>query len=388
MSNHTTLNLLFVIDNLYLGGAQRQIVNLATGLAKKGYKIDFFCYSAGSQLENLLKSAGIRVFWSIKNSRFSANVFKELRNIIKKNNYDLVLSYLTTPNFYATFVTQFLIFPHIPVVVSERRVDLPGGANLVEKLSRQIYRFSSYVITNSYSQQSILISTFPWLNNKISTIYNGIDLEKFSPAIKKKHNYPIKIIAIASVVAHKNVQCLVQAMKILQKQDLQLPEVYWVGRNTIQGEDQSFFDHINQQIRESGIDKNWHWLDFRPDIVELLNTHDVLVHPSIVEGLPNVVCEALSCGCPVIVSDTLDHVNLVQNGESGYLFNPHDPKDLAKKIQLFIDLSEPERQEMGMHGRNFAVNSLSLERLVNDYENVIFKILDNSTAKHDFRKIE
>jgi glycosyltransferase involved in cell wall biosynthesis len=70
----------------------------------------------------------------------------------------------------------------------------------------------------------------------------------------------------------------------------------------------------------------------------------------------------------VIVSNVLDHPRLVQNGISGYLFDPQDPYDLARCIKRLHDMSADERHEMGRQGRRFAEQHLSLERLCHDYE--------------------
>ena len=93
------------------------------------------------------------------------------------------------------------------------------------------------------------------------------------------------------------------------------------------------------------------------------------------EGLPNVVCEALACARPVIVSDTLDHVNLVQDGISGLRFDPAQPADLAEKILKMMRLTPAERLEMGKSGRKFAEEHLSQALLVDHYEQLFLSLL-------------
>ncbi len=56
--------------------------------------------------------------------------------------------------------------------------------------------------------------------------------------------------------------------------------------------------------------------------------------PSYFEGLPNAACEAISCGLPLIISDVCDNKILVDK-LNGYLFDPYNPKDIAKKIISF-----------------------------------------------------
>jgi glycosyltransferase involved in cell wall biosynthesis len=132
---------------------------------------------------------------------------------------------------------------------------------------------------------------------------------------------------------------------------------------------------MEQAICRNGLRAQWRWLGQRDDVVDLLHEHDLLVHPSYVEGLPNVVCEALACGCPVIVSDTLDHPRLVEDGVSGFVFDWHEPADLAAKIRQFQTLPETSKAEMGRRARQYAEHSLSLQRYVDDFEGMMSSLL-------------
>jgi glycosyltransferase involved in cell wall biosynthesis len=144
----------------------------------------------------------------------------------------------------------------------------------------------------------------------------------------------------------------------------------------MKGDRLMYLNEMKQAIERYGLGEQWQWLNQRSDIVNQLHHHDVLVHPSFGEGLPNVVCEALACARPVIVSDTLDHNRLVSNGESGYLFDYQDPSDLAEKIKMFIRLTPDERRKMGQCGREFAEEHLSLERFVDEYERLFLGLLN------------
>jgi glycosyltransferase involved in cell wall biosynthesis len=183
------------------------------------------------------------------------------------------------------------------------------------------------------------------------------------------------MLTIASVSPYKNGLCLVEALGILRQQYNLSPCVTWIGQRVMSGERLEYLMMMELRIAEYGLEQQWQWLDQRSDIVCQLHQHDVLVHPSYGEGLPNVVCEALACARPVIVSDTLDHPRLVQHNISGYLFNCRDPSDLAQKIVMFDNLSTEERTQMGQHGRAFAEERLSLDRFVDEYERLFQAVL-------------
>ena len=169
--------------------------------------------------------------------------------------------------------------------------------------------------------------------------------------------------------------CLVEALNILHQRDGLAPLVDWIGQLVLMGDRLEYLNLMKQSLSKYGLDHQWQWLNQRSDIVEQMHSHDVLVHPSFGEGLPNVVCEALACGRPVLLSDTLDHRNLVQNGESGYLFDYQNPTELADKLIQFMNLPIAERHKMGLTGRNFAEAHLSNERLTDDYEKLFLKVL-------------
>lgn len=359
--------LLFVIDNLSTGGAQRQMVNLAIGLQACGYQVEFFCYAEGDLLAKPLYAAGIPIHWHIKTSRYSVDVIQALRKLIRENHYDLVLAFLTTPGFYA-IVSGRLSARNLPVVVSERFTDLPGRVTRRDRMTRELYRFANWITANSYHQRDTLAAKYPNLKDKLSTIYNGYDLRTFSPPEQEPLNDPLRILTIASVSPYKNGLCLVEALHILREKYHLAPQVDWIGQRLRLGERLDYLNAMDSKIAEYGLTAQWHWLDQREDIVDQMQQHDLLVHPSFGEGLPNVVCEALACGRPVIVSNVLDHARLVQDGVSGYLFNVDQPAQLAEKIAQFSALGAGERRAMGQSGRQFAEKNLSLSRFVDDYD--------------------
>lgn len=375
MTTSKPLKFLFVIDNLSTGGAQRQMVTLALGLFNRGYQVEIFCYAPGNLLAKPLEEAGIPIHWHLKSSRFSVDVIVNLRKLIDRGRFDLVLAFLTTPNLYAILAGRMLNPHKVPVIVSERFCDLPGSVGTLEKFSRQFYRLATRVVTNSHHQRMNFMNKYPWLKNRVSTIYNGYDLEFFSPAPQEPDNHPLKLLSIASVSPYKNGLCLVEALHILSRRDGLRPDVDWIGQLVMKGKRLQYLNEMKQAITKYGLDQQWRWLNQRSDIVEQLHRHDVLVHPSFGEGLPNVVCEALACARPVILSNTLDHARLVEDGKSGFLFDHKNPPDLADKIKTFIELPLKERRRMGQFGRSFAESHFSRERLTDDYEKLFLEVL-------------
>jgi GalNAc-alpha-(1->4)-GalNAc-alpha-(1->3)-diNAcBac-PP-undecaprenol alpha-1,4-N-acetyl-D-galactosaminyltransferase len=371
------MRLLFVIDCLGSGGAQRQMVNLSLGLRQRSHTVEFFVYyPEKDHFSPVLKEAGIQIHMAKKSSRFSLSTIIALRNLIRRGHYDLILSFLPTPNFY-TLLAGFSIWQHPPLVVSERSSDLGKKIFWTDRLARSLYRVANHIVVNSHHQREFLAQKYPYMRRKLSTIYNGYDLAVFAPK-----NSPLmvadsilRVLVIASISPQKNGLCLVQALSMLSGSYGIPVSVSWAGAQVASVEALSYRELMDCEINKYGLAAQWQWLGQRTDIVDLITQHDIVVHPSYIEGLPNAVCEALACGCPVLVTDALDHRFLVRDDVTGFLFDGQDPADLAEKIYHYASLPKNTRVKMGWSARRFAEQQLSLDRYAQEYESLILNCL-------------
>ncbi len=98
---------------------------------------------------------------------------------------------------------------------------------------------------------------------------------------------------------------------------------------------------------------------------------DVFCLPSFYEGFPNVICEAMACGKPVLASSVCDNTYLIEDGINGFLFNPFDSNSIAKAIKSLIELSQNERLEMGKRSRQIVENKTSQTKFLQKYIKLI-----------------
>lgn len=369
------MKLLFIIDNLGSGGAQRQMVTLARGLKARGHHVDFFVYYPQDHYRSLLDEADIPVHLHLKSSRFSVAPLFALRRFISQHHYDLVLSFLDTPNFYSEIARIGL--GKTKLVVSERFMYPPGPLPIKLRLLQEFHRMADAITVNSHHQRQRMVQEFPWMSGKVQTIYNGVDLERFTPdqAREGRSNSSLDLIAIGSITAKKNMLHLGKALTICRDRYNMKPIVRWVGKQESSEPGRRTFAEIIEFLQSNNLSEQWEWLGERSDITDLLRQHDTLIHPSFYEGLPNVVCEALACGLPVLASNVCDHPSLVEEGVRGFLFDPHSPGSIAAAVNNFYLTSDEKRREMSEASRTFADTNLSAASFTDNYEKLFFSLV-------------
>lgn len=362
------MKILCVIDSLGSGGAQRQMVNLATGLKAKGHDVEMFIYHP--QLDffrSIVQKAGIIINEVHGVSGFSLKVIGKLTKILNQRKYDALISFLPSPNIY-TIIGKILSRTHPLVIVGERASKASDPSLIRSLLQRLIYIKATRVVANSYNHAKFLSNYF-WLKKKVSTIYNGYIL---SNNFIEKDLYNINIpniLVVGRIEAGKNGVRLIKALNLFFLRNGYALNVKWAGRQEQDHESLSVRAEMNELIvSNTYLQTSWKWIGERFDISELFAESDALIHVSLFEGLPNVVCEAFIAARPVIVSAVCDHPLLVEEGVRGHLCDPLSHESICEAIERFVSLPLEERQTMGRNARQYAEKNLTLARMVDQYE--------------------
>src|SRR5690606_28808945 len=193
---------------------------------------------------------------------------------------------------------------------------------------RLMHAFADHLVANSKSHGEWL-STWPWLRNKVSVVYNGVDTGEFAswPKARSQSVEEFQLLGIGRVGPEKGLEVVIRGLDIFHRNAGFTPRIYWAGRRDLSPTGLKHWAKLESMLEaHPHVAKQWKWLGERRDIPELLNGAHALVHPSYFEGLPNAICEALAAGCPVIASDVCDHPVLVKEGCPGFLFDPGKPE--------------------------------------------------------------
>jgi glycosyltransferase involved in cell wall biosynthesis len=185
-------------------------------------------------------------------------------------------------------------------------------------------------------------------------IRNGVDLNKFSSRRHPERGY---ILAVGSLLPVKRWDRLIRAVASLNEKGIRI-EVLHAGSGPLREE-------LEAMVRELRVEHVFRFLGSRHDIESLLAGATFLVHTSEVEGLPNVVLEAMACGRAVVATDAGDVPYLIDDGKTGFVVPREDETALADHMAILLADRELSCR-MGEAGRTKAEREFNLERLISE----------------------
>ena len=359
------------------------MVTLAIELAARGHTVEFFIYyPARDHFRIALERVGIVVHQSAKRHRYDLQIPLKLRRVLTRGRFDVSVSFLDTPNVYnlvANIGTSTL------TVVSDGTAIPDGPLRFGKKVRYAMYQQADHVVVNSHHQHERMGLEVPRLKPKIHRISNGVNVDIFRPAEDRRPKSATgrnAILAVGSIQVGKNFLGLIEGLRAYRDEFGTPPLIRWAGREPTEPEDIDAYQHARVALRRYELEDSWEWLGIRGDIPELLSAHDAFIHPSLFEGLPNAVCEALATGTPVLVSDVCDHALLVEDGVRGFLFDPSNPQEISRAIRRFVTSTATQKVTMARNARAFAESMLSVRASADSYEALFAKPISSGKGSY------
>jgi len=256
------------------------------------------------------------------------------------------------------------------LLVSERAVI--QNISVSHRIKFYLYKWADFIVSNAQTQTNLIDDNFKHLHSKTITIRNFVETDYFVPPTTKinSNNKVIRMLVVGRIAKQKNILRFMRAVNDVLKTGIKL-EVKWFGNVSV-GQ-QTYSNEVRSAFETYNFDGAFEFYPATNNILKEYQTCDVFCLPSLYEGFPNVVCEAMSCGKPVLCSDVDDNSFVVHHQENGLLFDPTSVEDMACKIRDFCLLSQKERANMGHRSREIALIDFSGESFVNKYIELIDK---------------
>jgi glycosyltransferase involved in cell wall biosynthesis len=362
------MKLLFVIDSLGSGGAQRLFVNIVNGLST-WHKSTVFLYNAESDFFKSDLSPVIPVHRLKRRARsgFSFEVVRNLKHLM--DDAEVVISFLPTANIYCSIVGILSRQPkHIACEMSVVNETESRFRRLLANLANYCSR---HVICNSFAQAGY-VRELPYMANKVSSIWNGCADLPF--ALRPPRDIrSLSIVVIGRVAYPKNGVRLLQALQIFFERNGFVPLVKWVGRDDSDERarmmKQQMLDFLH---KHPAVSERFRFVGEISNIGALYADSDALILPSIYEGVPVVICEAMLSGCPVVATNVADNEMILgSNEERGFMCNPLSPLDICLAIERRSSMSAEALERMTRDARSFAEENFLVPKMVDGYRHVI-----------------
>jgi glycosyltransferase involved in cell wall biosynthesis len=342
-----------------VGGIPYVVEALSKTLVKAGHKVSVYTSNVpkSKRRENANGVEIFRLFCPliILNNPVLPGLFSKM---LLGERFDVVHIH-GYPHLSSNSVTLCRAFRNYPLVLTSHGalLNYKGVKGVCEtiyhkSLGKWMLRTVDKVIALSPSQAAILVSlgADP---DKIVTIPNGIELDRVNPKADTKafrDNYGLgkqRVILFAgSLLPRKGVDCLIRAMKYVKTRSLLLV----VGGELI-GHG-GYKQTLERVVEENGLENEVLFVGplGREELAHAYLTADLFVLPSLAEGLPLVVLEAMAYGKCVIATDIPGNADVIKHGENGSLFQPGNSLELAERIDFLLG-NEAELRRLGANAR-------------------------------------
>ena len=362
------MRILFLIDNLRPGGAQKALLAIATALKTAGSEPAVWCLGGTSSIEGEFAAAGVPVLGRHASAWRTLCQPLTLVRYLKREKVDLLQTFLFHADVtgrIAGRIARGWRRRNRPCVVSSVRASNLRNHWWQFLLARSTARWADAFTSVSWRSLQFAAEHEGVDLARARVIPNGIDLDSWQMPPRDEARRALELSPEDFVVAtvgrlhkQKGHKYLLQAaVEVLRER----PNARFLiaGYGPLREELEARAQALNLAGRVR-------FLGYRRDVETLLSASDLFVLPSLWEGMSNAVLEAMAAGRPVVATAVDGNVEQVADGETGLLAPPADAGALAEAILRLA--REPERaRRMGLAGRRRVEEQFGLERMTRAY---------------------
>jgi glycosyltransferase involved in cell wall biosynthesis len=341
------IHVLLAIDDASLGGGQMHVLMLAKYLSNVNFEVEIVTEDAGWLVEEAHKLDIIVHQISISNN-LKWQSFSAIRQFLQFHKFDIVHTHGGTAGFWMRIGSIGL--KSKPILIhtyhglhylnfsqaSNRAILQQLKATIFKQIDRLLLKYTDRTICVCRSDYDKAIAVGLAIPDRTSIVYNGIEIDKFTKPDRQLTDSNRELFGIeltdflfgnvGRLHVQKGHKFLLQAFVNVDRRS----RLAIVGDGELRDELVALADRL--QIKDRVL-----FLGARADIAEFLSAIDVFVLPSLWEGQPIALLEALAIGKPCIVSNIDGIPEIIEDGVNGYLVSPRDVQELTRMMNLAIE---------------------------------------------------
>lgn len=353
------MKVLFVITGLGVGGAERQVIDIADRLSQRGHTILIVYLTGKIHLEPTQPDVKLVGLGMQKTLAGLWTGYCRLRRLTREFDPDVVHSHMVHANLLARMLKLTMRVPRLICTVHSTN---EGG-----KLRMLAYRITDSLADMTTNVSVAAVASFvaqgAVKSGRVAAVYNGIDIDGFQrdantrTVLRDMANIDagVKIVlAVGRLTEAKDYPNLLNAYAALEWGNTE-SQLWIVGDGELRSVLQKLVDSM-------GLAGRVRFLGIRFDVAALMNAADVFVLSSAWEGFSLVVAEAMACEKVVVATDCGGVKEVL--GAFGYLVPPRDSMALAHALSLALNLSTEDILLMGARARQHILSNYSLDAAV------------------------
>ena len=337
------------------GGAERQLTYLAKELVERGWDVHVAYVHSGPNMRRL-EHTGASLHRLTAFGNYDPQILWRLWRTIRKIEPDIVQCWLLQMEVLGGLASMAT---RVPWVFSERSCEEAYPPGLKTWLRSKIGLLATAIVPNSEGGERY------WRAQtrrrfRCHIIRNGLPLEEIAKASTATledagvgPGRPL-VLSAGRFGPEKNLETFVRAIRlVVPSHPIQ---AILCGDGPLRG-------RIEQLVAENGLDDRVRAVGYAPNLWSLMKRANLTVSVSWFEGTPNVVLEAMACGCPLVVSDIAAHREFLDE-QAAILVDPRDPRQIANAIiQILGDPEAASRRARVAYDRvqRYSVSAIARE---------------------------
>jgi sugar transferase (PEP-CTERM/EpsH1 system associated) len=370
------IHIVHVQESLEVGGLENGVVNIANGLDPSRFRTTICCLNRLGPLTSRLDNSKVRYLCLNEKAGKRLMLFFRLQRLFTHICADIV----HTHNYYSGVygIIGAKLSKHAKIIHGEH--GNPTFSSAIQKTAvRNIYPMAHTVVTVS-SELGRALAGQGVPATKIKCILNGVDTRRFKPAASDMKTSKRQALGVEEsdilfgyvgrISAEKGVDRLLYAFSKLNKS-------YRNVRLAIAG-DGPIFGAIKILADKLDIGASVIFLGSRDDVHEVYSCFDVFILPSLVEGLSNVILEAMASGLAIVATDVGGNSELITHRESGIIVAPDSVEQLHQAMETLVE-DRKQRESLASAALSRAHSGFSLNRMIHQYSD-LYESLANGKA--------
>jgi sugar transferase (PEP-CTERM/EpsH1 system associated) len=370
------IRIVYLVHTLRFAGLENVVVNLANNLDPSLFECTIVSLAPHDPLHNKVHAEQVHIVSFNKRDgndpRLIYRLYRFLRNekphIVQTHNWGTLLEGALAAKLAG-----------VPIVIHAERGTI-DGRRLHLFVHRWLLKIVHQVLSVSEAHRQRLADSTGFPYQKIKPIPNGVDISLFSPRPTEKQRIrknlgleltPIYIGTVANLRPVKNHALLLRVGSRLCRSHDHVRFVF-AGDGPLK-------EQLVALAEELGISARVRFLGARSDIPDVLNALDIFVLPSLSEGMPNAVLEAMACGLPIVATRVGGIPELIEDGNTGLLVPSEGERQLETILGNLL-CCDAKRRALGEKGRQRVLQCFRLERMVNEYQELYYSLVIKKVA--------